>query len=245
MSDLVLLFLAAGAGVFIGSVGIGGVLLVPALALFADVPVHTAIAASLLSYVTSGAVGTAIYAAKGSIRWRPVAQLAAGAMPGALLGALAAASIGAPVLEALIGVFCLLSGLRALVRRLPSAVAAETSGTLLAVVGLGVGFGSALTGTGGPLLLVPTLTWLGMPILATLGLAQAIQLPIALLATAGNTLTSQIEWQLGGLLSIGLLAGVSAGSFLAHHLSARRLQQGVAALMIVVGVLVTVRAIMP
>ncbi len=56
---------------------------------------------------------------------------------------------------------------------------------------------------------------------------------------------SPLVMVLMALIATILLAGVSAGSFLAHHVPARRLQQGVAALMIVVGVLVTVRAITP
>ena len=40
-----------------------------------------------------------------------------------------------------------------------------------------------LSGTGGPLVLVPILTFLSMPLLAVIGLSQAIQIPIAVFAT--------------------------------------------------------------
>jgi len=43
-------------------------------------------------------------------------------------------------------------------------------------VGFVVGVGSALTGTGGPTLLLPLLVWLRVPMLTAVGLAQAIQL---------------------------------------------------------------------
>src|SRR4051794_13243823 len=78
--------LALVSGVLIGCIGIGGVLLVPCLTL-AGVDVHTAIGASMFSYLFAGAIGVALYARHGSIAWGSASWLAAGAAPGALLGA--------------------------------------------------------------------------------------------------------------------------------------------------------------
>ena len=74
----------------------------------------------------------------------------------------------------------------------------------LLVIGAITGFGSALTGTGGPVVLVPILVWCEMPILAAVGLSQAIQMPIALLATSAIIFTaiSISGWDL--LLAAGL-----------------------------------------
>ena len=74
-------------GILIGSIGIGGVLLVPALTLLAGIEIHVAIAACMLSYAFSGAVGAWIFAKHGSIRWETGLWLCLGAMPGAYTGA--------------------------------------------------------------------------------------------------------------------------------------------------------------
>ena len=54
------------------------------------------------------------------------------------------------------------------------------------LTGLTCGIGSALTGTGGPLLLMPILVFTEIPTLHALGLAQVMQIPIATMATASN-----------------------------------------------------------
>lgn len=54
---------------------------------------------------------------------------------------------------------------------------------LRVVVGVFDGFGSALTGTSGPVILLPVLIGLRWDILDALGSAQSVQAPIALAAT--------------------------------------------------------------
>ncbi len=56
------------AGLLIGAVGIGGVILVPALVYFGGVPIHAAIAGAMMSYLLTGLVGTLVYARAKSIQ---------------------------------------------------------------------------------------------------------------------------------------------------------------------------------
>src|SRR6185295_3698998 len=74
--DLVwLLSVAFGVGMLIGAVGIGGVLLIPALTAFASLPIHAAMATALFTFIFTGIVGTAMFQRRGSIDWtltRPV-----------------------------------------------------------------------------------------------------------------------------------------------------------------------------
>ena len=56
-------------GLLIGAIGIGGVILVPALVYFGGIPIHAAIAAAMMSYVFTGLIGTLVYTSKNSIRW--------------------------------------------------------------------------------------------------------------------------------------------------------------------------------
>src|SRR5690606_30959053 len=105
----------------------------------------------------------------------------------------------------------------------------------LAALGSVTGFLSAMTGTGGPLVLIPLLVWMRLPALAAIGLAQAIQLPVAALATAGNAVAGSLDLRLGAVLGIGIVAGTWAGARLAHALPRRTLHTAVAALLIAVG----------
>jgi uncharacterized membrane protein YfcA len=237
-----ILALSLVSGLLIGCIGIGGVLLVPILTL-AGTDVHEAIAASMFAFIFSGVIGTWIYARRSSIDWISTAWLGAGAMPGAFAGALLAARLSGEVLLFFVGVAVILSGLRALLRRASTAEGSShlTASTLL-VIGFGVGVGSAVTGTGGPVLLVPLLMWLRVPVLAAVGLSQAIQIPIAGLASAGNVIAGHLDPRLAILLSIGLIVGSAAGARIAHALPSLLLTRLVAVVLLLVGALLIVRS---
>lgn len=228
-------------GTLIGCVGIGGVLLVPALAYIGGVQVHLAIASVMLSYFFTGLLGTFLYARKGSITWTMSTVLCAGAMPGAFAGSVVVHSVPGPVLELLIGCLVTLSGANALYTRGESQVRPELGPKALAAIGALTGFGSALTGTGGPLLLVPMLVWLGQPALVAIGLSQVIQVPIAVLATAGNVTYGRVDLTLAMAVAVLLMIGVTAGARIAHAMPAAALKRTVAWVMIGVGVLIVVR----
>jgi uncharacterized membrane protein YfcA len=241
MPDLGILAIALLAGALIGCIGIGGVLLVPALVYLAGTPIHAAIAAAMFSYLFSGAAATWVFARKGSIDWMSSAWLALGAVPGGFAGAFAAIYVAPFVLEAMIAALVLLAGFRALQRDGAADRSAALGRGPLIILGASVGFGSAMTGTGGPLLLVPLLVWLRVPILATIGLSQAIQLPIAALATVGNLLTGQLDLKLGLVLGAALTVGSLAGARLAHVVPTVVLTRFVGALMLAVGVMIVAR----
>jgi len=223
-------------GVLIGSIGIGGVLLVPALSYVAGIEIHIAIAACMLSYAFSGAVGAYIYAKHGTIRWATGLWLCLGAMPGAYAGALVVASMPARTITLIIGLFIVFASVQAL--RKPREIDPEKqtqSTRLLMVIGAVVGFGSSLS-TGGPLLLVPLLVWLNWPVLSAVGLSQIIQLPISALATLGNYLHGEIDLTLALGIAVIMIFGVAIGARVAHLLPALLLQRFVALVLAVVGV---------
>lgn len=240
MHSALVLAIACGSGLLIGLIGIGGVLLVPLLTL-SGVPVHEAIAASLMSYIFSGLVGTAIYARAGSIAWGPAAWLMLGATPGAFFGAALASATPSVILLALMASVMVLSALRSFSRqeRAEAREGPAFSPLALAALGLAVGVGSPLTGTGGPVLLVPLLLWFRLPVMFVIGLSQAIQIPIALLATFSNVVYGRIDWTLGGLLAIGLVVGSAAGAQAAHAMPRAALARLVSVVLLVVsGILV-------
>ncbi len=114
------------------------------------------------------------------------------------------------------------------------------------LIGLGgvTGFASALTGTGGPLVLIPLLLWLDTSVLTSIGLAQAIQIPIALLATLTNAWTGTLDVSLGLMLGAGLVFGTWAGARLAHSVPRATLKTVVAWLLVAVGGLVLVKLLL-
>jgi len=224
-------------GMLIGSIGIGGVVLVPALSYVAGIEIHIAIAACMLSYAFSGLVGASIYAKHGTIRWATGLWLCIGAMPGAYTGAFVVASLPSRTITIIIALFIVFASVQAL--RKPSKQdekERDQSKILLLLIGAVVGFGSSLSGTGGPLLLVPLLVWLQWPVLTAVGLSQIIQLPISALATLGNYLHGEIDVKLGLGIAAVMIVGVALGARLAHRLPASLLRRIVAVVLGVVGI---------
>lgn len=238
------------AGLLIGCAGIGGVILVPLLSYAGSVEIHNAIAGAMFAYLISGTIGTIVYAREGSIRWDLAAAMWLGAMPAALAGALAASILPTTLLEFCIGILTAASGVHALIKPAEQdrASGQSLSRSVLTSVGAVTGFLSALTGTGGPLVLIPILLWLRLPVLTAIGLAQAIQLPIAALATGGNTYTGTLDLSMGLAIGAGISFGTWAGGRLAHRLPQATLRTIVSVLLILVGALILLRlglALMP
>ena len=231
-------------GVMIGAIGIGGVLLVPTLTYILGLGIHVAIATAMFTYLFSGAVGAFEYARQDSIHWSMALWLCLGGMPGAYLGAAMTWVTPGVILEGLIGLLVLLSGLQAL--RRPSGMAesvASLSPIPLVVIGLVTGFGSSISGTGGPLVLIPILIWMQVPILTAVGLSQVIQIPIALLATTGNLRFGRIEWLIGFGVAVLLMLGVIVGARIAHRVSRVTLKRFIAVALLLVGTSMLVRTI--
>ncbi len=226
-------------GVFIGCIGIGGVMLVPALSYLGGIPIPTAIAAAMMGYLLTGAVGAVIYARRKSIRWSMALWLCAGAMPAALVGAWTSNNVPPVFLELCIGLLTASAGVHAIMgMRNPSNQGRALSRPVLVLIGVVTGFVSAITGTGGPLVVVPVLLWLQMPILTAIGLSQAVQFPIATLATVGNFVYGAPDLLLGAILAVALAGGAGIGANLAHTIPRDLLRRIVAAVLIGVGLVI-------
>ena len=161
------------AGVLIGTIGIGGVILVPLLSFVLGFDLHFAMAASSLSFLFPGIVGTLTYANKGSIVWEKVLWLSVGIIPAALLGARVNSNLNTDVLVLIVAGLIAFSGINVFINRQnESGVIPDFGKPLLILIGALVGFGSSLTGTGGPVLLVPILITLHYPALKSIGISQ-------------------------------------------------------------------------
>lgn len=242
---LVLALLSLGVGVLIGLVGVGGVLLPPGLMLLGGLTASEAAATSLWVFGFTGAVGTVAYARRGVVPWSMAGWLAAGIAPAAFVGARVNAALPAPLLVALMAAFTIGVGTHQLRRRPAESTADSTRADLgrlsLLLVGAAVGFGSALTGTGGPVLLVPLLLVLGTRPVRAVAVSQVAQLPVVVAGTAGYLDAGLVDVRLG--TTLGLLAGAGAllGATLATRVPASRLRTVVAAACIAAGLLLLLR----
>ena len=239
--------MTVGAAVFIGgligSVGIGGVLLVPFLTAVAGLGVRESIAIAMASYIVTGIV--AILQARVTGEWsrlRPYELAMLATLPGAFLGGLAIAAIPDRIALLLLAAFLVVTGAWSLLReRLPalSGPGAEPGWP----TGLFTGFASALTGTGGPAVLMPLLIWRGVPLLSAIALGQVVQLPIALAATVGNAAAGPFNLWIAILVAAGMVPGVVAGRWGATRLPLVLLSRFVAILLAGTGLLMAVRAL--
>ncbi len=206
-------------GTAIGATGIGGVLLVPILTLALGLDIRHAVAAALVSYLPSCVVAVVLYARRGSIPWRDAWLLCAAALPAAWVGARATSLAPASLLEGAISVLLLTGGLYTLrtPRRVPTTHVALAPGMLL-VLGGGTGLISAMTGAGGAFVLLPLLLLLDTPVLAAIGMGQAIALPIAGLASVVNLAAGLVDMRLAAGLAVTLTLGIVIGTPIAHTL---------------------------
>jgi uncharacterized membrane protein YfcA len=105
----------------------------------------------------------------------------------------------------------------------------------LLALGTLVGLGSALTGTGGPVLVIPLLMLLRQPVAFAVVAAQAVQFPVALASSTVHAIEGRLDLSLavlcGGLMLLGSIAGQRA----AGELDVRQLQRMVSLLLLAVG----------
>ena len=225
-------------GLAVGATSIGGVLVVPLLTGLLGLAPASAVAASSLAFAFSGAAALATRApaaAGADVDALPGWPLHAAALAGALLGALTLAWLPAGVVRLAVGLLALFSGLYTLFGGRWRPRRDRLRPWMLAPLGLLVGCGSAWSGTGGPVLLLPLLTLLGRPLPPALAAAQRVQLPVALAASAVNLWAGRLDVALGCGLGLLVLIGWLGGRWLAQRLPLAGLQRAVAVALVGTG----------
>ena len=271
------------AGLLIGAIGVGGVILVPCLL---QLPLEgdeeerlaTAVSSSMFSYIFAGLAGSCAYLRRKSVNRWSTAWLLVGVVPGAVLGAVTLALVkplwikvvlySMVALSALFSVYRSVKELRKTQAPAPEELEPQCTpspssviGALSRVgIGLMVGLGSAVTGTSGPVLLLPILLTLRWETLEALGSAQVrqdlsnlrfirtqsqvLQLPLAAAAVCTFLIQgSPLNLPLGAALAMGLVPGVLMGAVLAHNLPVLRLRLGMAVVLIVASMLLLAKLI--
>jgi uncharacterized membrane protein YfcA len=111
-------------------------------------------------------------------------------------------------------------------------------------IGCFSGFASALTGTSGPVVLLPILFILDYHVHDAVGSAQMIQFPIAVAATiATQVLSTEPDYVLGACIGAGIVPGAFIGAYAAFRLATGTLKMTiscvlVAAALILIGKLI-------
>lgn len=241
-----LLPIAFGVGALIGAVGIGGVLLIPALTAFAALPIQAAMATALFTFIFAGTVGTVMFQRRGSIDWSVTRPVLFSAVVFAFVGAWVNSIARPTVLALILAGIIILAGVYTIstwrgLRKPAFHDDARAQRILLVAVGAITGFGSGLTGVGGPALSVPLMVLFGFPALLSIGASQAIQIVAAISGTLGNLKYGSIDFGIAATVTLFVMAGVMVGARMAHAVDAALLRKAVAVLCLVVGTALIVR----
>jgi uncharacterized protein len=247
VATVLLLLSSVAVGLLIGTVGIGGVLLVPALMTFSSLSVHEAAATALFSFLFTGLVGGWEFRRRGSLDWRIAGPVCGSALllgfAGAALGNRVPPAMMTWIIAAILfgaGVYLLFRSARgdsSTGRR----SAGDSPGSLLGV-GAVSGFGAGLSGAGGPLFSVPLMLALGFEPLAAVGTGQVVQIASSLSGSLGHLAGGSIRYGLAALITVAELAGTLLGVRLAHAARAAQLRLLAAALCLASAVGMAVRA---
>jgi len=219
---MILLPAVAVVGVLVGVVGVGGVLLAPALVALGGLDAHDAAATSLCCLAPCGLVcaiqhrrATARGGSSDVLDVRLTPGLHAGALLGALVGAWGTRFVPGELLVAGMALLAAVTGLR----MLRTADSAEAGRHLAAIgtptasaVGALAGVGSSMTGTSGPVLLVPLLMLLRVATAHAVAVSQSAQVVVAPAGVLGFLPTTHLElWTvlpLAAIATLGTWAGL-------------------------------------
>jgi uncharacterized membrane protein YfcA len=238
MAMLLLLASCLVVGVFVGAVGIGGVLLVPALMMFSHLSVHQAAATALFSFLFTGLLGGWLFSRRGTIDWPVAGPVCAGAFALSFAGAAAGSRIPAAVLMWIIAAILLTAGLYILLpkaSRRPGQGSNRNHRRVGALLGMGAvsGFGAGISGAGGPLFSVPIMLALQFDPLVAVGTGQVVQIASSFSGSLGNLSYGSIQYGLALPVTLAELAGVLLGVRLAHVARGHQLRLAAAVLCIV------------
>jgi uncharacterized membrane protein YfcA len=240
-----LIALSLVVGALIGAVGIGGILLVPGLVVLGRLGIHPASATALFTFLFTGIVSTWLFARRGSLDVRASGWVCAGAVLSSFAGAYVNSLTNAPLLARIIGTVIALAGFNVLFPLRRPVVSGENRGgpALLLGVGVAAGFGSGLTGAGGPLFSVPIMLGLGFPPLMTIGVSQLLQVISAVSGTLGNLAYGSVDFRVALWITPFELIGVAVGVAIAHRANVSQLRRAAGWLCVVSGAFILLRGV--
>ncbi|MGL4737932.1 MAG: sulfite exporter TauE/SafE family protein [Cellulosilyticaceae bacterium] len=218
---LVLIIANLIVGILVGIAGIAGFLLPITYAGILNLPVNLSLALSFTSFLTSGLIGGYGYMRKQQVDLKLGIQLSIGSLLGAWLGVQLNLLIPAPLAKILLYIVVFLSGLSILIKQLRQKHQVDTPvSTRLHSLPFNFGLGlvtstiCALSGAGGPILVMPLLVSLGLPIRLAVGTSLFNSIFIALPACIGYISQCEVMtiWPLLLVSFITQAIGVTLGT---------------------------------
>lgn len=219
-------------GVMIGICGIAGFLLPMLYSSILAFAVSDSLALSFFAFLISGLIGSFNFYKKGNLDLNFSINIGLGSIIGALIGVQLNSFIPTTSAKLILNLVVLLSGLVILFRKneekemksqlLSSRVFIFLLGVLTAII-------CALSGAGGPVLVMPLLVGLGIRVHKAIGIALFDSVFIAVPAFVGYFSAREMELlYLLILVAITHGVGVLLGSWNAHKINAKPLKTGVA-----------------
>lgn len=241
-----LAFVASGlaAGVFSGALGVGGALLAQPLIRFLGVSPYFAIGTTVPVLFPTTLVGALTYRRSGLVHARAAKWTALGGVGATVAGAFTVRRVPGDghVLMLLTASVLLILALRMLSQKnSPSAENRPPSAPGLVLLGVIAGFLSGLLGIGGGFLLVPAfIRWFGLPVKTALGTSLAVISVTAIPNIVAQQIVGNIDWEVAGLLVIGVVPGAWLGASIAIRTQERVLRIIVAAALVAVAIIFAV-----
>ncbi|MBQ9537095.1 MAG: sulfite exporter TauE/SafE family protein [Desulfovibrionaceae bacterium] len=202
-------------GLLVGSTGMGGILIPPALVLLSGLETHVAMGTTLASFIPMNLVGCYLFWRMGHLDFKQALPLCLGGALSAGLFALLNNQIGANALTILLAILVLMAGYSAYKPAAPSANAKAKLWIKpwgLFTIGFVTGIAAGLTGAGGPLLAIAWMITCSMHPLAAIGLSMPYSIASALSATVSNFINHNLDFLCLVVVSsielIGFLIGV-------------------------------------
>lgn len=232
-----ILFAAGGCfavGLCIGWCGVAGFLLPILFVNACGLSVTESLLASFLCFAVSGAIGALNYDRRGELPLRPALFLSAGSLAGGLIGAAIGGLLAAATVKTVLYMVVLLSGgaiaLRELRPQRGAGGNALPGPRLLLPLGLVTAVICALSGAGGPVMVMPLLMALGVPAKMAVGIALLDSVFIALPAIAvyGSQCAPLGLLPFLAAAAVSHAVGVSIGSITAARVPQSVLKRGVA-----------------
>ena len=247
MSMILILLLNLLVGACIGLTGIAGFLLPMFYTGFLGMPAGESLALSFSAFLISGVLGSVTYYRQGNLDLKPAVILSAGSLPGALAGVWVNLLIPEDVMQMILYIVVLVSGISILLRKDGKTGGPERQMTvagmkavLFFLLGVATGAVCAASGAGGPVLVMPLLTLIGFPAHTAVGISLFNSVFIALPAAGGYLWSGAENTKMFLLLIPVLIAhgiGVAFGSRNAEKIDPAMLKRIVAAASIAIALI--------
>jgi len=234
-ADLWLVPLGVAAGLVGSVVGLGGGLIATPVLVSSGFAPAAAAAASLFVSLGNAAASTVSYWRQRRVRTSALVRLAAAAVPGTVLGALASGAVMPAAFKALLAVLLAACVIHMLVRRRATGGAARPAtgmALLAAAASFFAGVLSSFFGIGGGIIYVPLLLGImGLTMRESVATSQAILVPVSLAGVLSHAALGHPDYWQALLLMSGAMAGGYAGARLSARAQEGRLRVLVAAVM--------------